>query len=265
MANSVLAQLSYVWPILAASLVGVLGREFDKLIISVFFSTADFAVYSCGAVQIPLIGILTTSMAAAIMPNMVVAWEHGDREGALAVWKAAIRKVSLVMYPVFALCAVSAVNLMVLLFTKDYEAAAWPFFVYLLVLPTRVAVYGTVLRSAGQTRPIAVSSVVTLIVNISIGIALVYLGQQVFPETRLAFVGPAIGATTAEYAGIIYLLTRILRVSGQPLRRLMPWKDLAHVMGISLAAALPTLLIPLEALSVEARLAIRARGSSRCC
>ncbi len=254
------AQLSYVWPFLAASLVTVLGHELDKLIISVFFDAADFAVYSCGAVQIPLIGILTSSLAAAIMPNMVLAWDRGDKEGALATWMASIRKASLLMYPVFAICAVSAFDLMILLFTKDYAAAGWPFFVYLLDLPIRVAVYGAVLRSAGKTRPIAVSSVIGLAVSIVVSLTLVYLGRAVFPDTVLAFVGPAIGATISTYIGTLYLLICIAGVSGRPLRRLMPWKDLAHVMGVSLGAAIPTLLLPLGALPVEARLAIRGAG-----
>lgn len=253
----ILMQLSYVWPMLAASLVAVLSRQFDKLIISMFFDPEDYAVYSCGAVEVPLIGILSSSIAAAIMPNMVSAWEKGDKAGALALWMEAVRKTSLVVYPAFAICAVSAADLMVLLFTQAYRAAAWPFLVYLLDLPVRVAVYGAVLRSAGKTRPIAVSAALGLAMNAVVGIALVYLGRKAFPETILAFVAPAVGSTAAIYAGTFYLLICISKASGRPLRRVMPWKDLGHAMAVGLGAAIPTLALPLGGLPVEARLAIR--------
>ncbi|MHC4981670.1 MAG: lipopolysaccharide biosynthesis protein, partial [Planctomycetota bacterium] len=101
--NLVLEQLHYCWPIWAATIVGTVSVRFDKFLISTFFDPATYAVYTCGAFEVPLIGLITVSVSTAMMPNMVILANEGKRHDALSLWQEGIRKCSLVIFPSFVL------------------------------------------------------------------------------------------------------------------------------------------------------------------
>ena len=150
------SQLGYVLPLLMATLTGQIGRYLDKFLISSFFDTERFAVYSVGAIHVPFVALVTTSMFSAIMPDLVRLRQDGRTEPMLGLWRKAIRKCALVLHPAFAIMLVTAPDLMVLLYGRAYQAAAWPFMIYLLELPGRVAIYGALLRVSGRTRAVVV-------------------------------------------------------------------------------------------------------------
>jgi O-antigen/teichoic acid export membrane protein len=252
------SQLGYVVPIFAATVVGVVNRRFDGLLISSFFDPEKYAVYSCGAFELPVIGIVTTSVFSAIMPDLVVLWDGGRKGEVLGLFHTAVRKCSLVIYPCFALALVCAVDLIVLLYGGAYREAAWPFIVYLFALPVRVAVYGSVIRAAGRTRPIAVGAVIAVVTNVLISLALVLLGRALYGAgSRLSFLGPSIGTILALVASCAYLIWQIRRATQAPIRSVMPWKELGGIMAVCLLSAGAVALLPLGPLPLLARLLVR--------
>ena len=58
---------------------------------------------------------------------------------------------------------------MCFLFGEQYEGAAAPFRVFLLLLPVRTITFGAVLQATGQSRPILISSILTLAANAVLG------------------------------------------------------------------------------------------------
>jgi len=231
-------QVQYVWPLWVTATVAVLNVEIGKIIISSAFSPAVFAVYSCGAIELPVIALVTGSLSTAILPNMVNLSAEGRVTAAMDVWHEATRKCSFLIFPCFAFFLWSSADLMVLLYGAGYALAAYPFFVYLFRLPLRAAVYGSVFRAFGQTRPIAVATVISLVVNTLVSVALTVLGRG----TMLAFIGPSIGAVAASFVGVSYYLWRISGITGLPIGRVMRWRELGQIMVVSLLA---TAVIPL--------------------
>jgi len=252
-------QMGYVLPMAAAAVVAVIHVQFDKLVISACFDPAQFAVYSCGAVQLPVVTIITASVFTAIMPDMVRMWAKGAKADMIRLWNVAVRKCALFVFPCFVILVVCSTDLIVLIFGEAYRQATWPFLVYLFILPIRVAVYGTILRATGNTRPIAVSAVTALTTNVVVTLTLVTLARAVLgPNSLLAFLGPSIGTVAATFTADAYKLVKVSRAIGVPLARTMPWKPLAVLMGLSAAAGLLAFVLPVGSLPVIVGLLIRS-------
>jgi O-antigen/teichoic acid export membrane protein len=126
-------QLSYVVPLAAAGLAGIIGRTLDKFIISFFFEPGEYAAYANGAIELPLIGILTTSLSAAIMPDLVRYGKEGKFSEILQLWNTATRKCALIIFPVFVLVLIVSSDIIIMLFTDKYTDSVYSFRVYLFV------------------------------------------------------------------------------------------------------------------------------------
>lgn len=251
--------LGYVLPMLAATAVGIINRHLGSLMISVIFDPERYAVYSCGAMQLPAVGIITSSIFTAIMPNLVTLWEEKRKQKVLDLWEVAVRKASLIVFPCFAVFLVCSGDLMLLLWGRGYEDSRWPFMVYLFELPMRVAIYGSLLRAIGRTKPIAVGAVIALVANFATSISLIVLARTFLgPDSLLAFVAPAIGTEMATFASIVYLLRKIGQDMQVSQRELMPWKDLIRIMSLCLLAGLVIYVLPLDSLSLLTRLIVQA-------
>ena len=249
-------QISYCVPLFMTSLVGVVNVQWDKWLISTNFDAAMYGIYSCGAMELPIIGIITASVNAAIMPNLVTLMHEKKPREAINIWQEGTRKCSLIIIPAFAFMISVPVDFMTLLYGPKYGLAALPFAVYLLTLPFRVAMYATLLRAAGRTRPIAVYTIIGLLLNMALSTAFLMLGRG----TMWAFVGPSFGAILATGIIVVLLLRKVCAVTGHRASEIMRWNELLRIMGISLAAAIIMLLVPIPlpaALPLTATLAMK--------
>jgi len=248
------AQFRYTWPIWLTGILATINLGIDKLVISAFFDPATYAVYSCGAMQLPVVGIVTVSLSAAMMPSMVSFSDRGQNLDALALWQEGARKCSLVIFPCFIFFLVIAPDLMVLLYGRPYALAVWPFTVYLTMLPVQVAVYSSIFRAIGRTGPVAVAGLISVCCNVTVSVMLTWLGRG----TLLGFIGPSLGILVAYLTSAAYMLVFLARIMNVPFRRIMPWKDLGVVMLLCATAALTLIVIRLEALVLPVRLAAQA-------
>lgn len=252
-ADLVRSQLVYTLPLWLTGAVGILNRQYDKFLISGNFDPATYAVYFCGAIELPIVQLVTTSLTSASMPNLVTLASQGRMQETLRLWQEIARKSSLVIFPTFAFFVVVRDDFMVALYGESYAAAADPFGIYLLTLPLRVGVYAAIFRASAQTRDIAWSAILMLAVNVLVSSGLVWIGGQ----SHLAFVGPAIGTVAATVSAVVFLLLRLRRLSGADFGALMRWRELGRLFFLCLGTALVTLLLPLSELSLFVRLATR--------
>ena len=248
-----LEQVHYTWPLWTTALVAVVNLEYGKLVISYFFDPATYAVYSCGAAELPVAALFTTSLTTAIMPNLVSLAAEGKVEGALHVWQAAIRKSSLVIFPCFAFFTVVSSDFMVLLYGADYARAAWPFAVLLLRLPIRIAAYSAIFRALGRTKPIAISALIALGGNVLVATSLTWLGNG----SLLSFVGPAIGDVVGSLIALVYVLTVLAHELNKPIRQVLRWRELGITMFLCGLAAILAFVLPVGGVMLPLRLAIR--------
>jgi len=229
-------QLGFALPMGAAAMVGLLGRQLDKVIVSSNFSPERYAVYANGSYDIPLIGILTMSVTAVIVPALVRAKGRQDLNEVRRLWHGAARRVATIFFPVFVFLLIAAEPLMVLLFSADYRESAQPFRVFLLILPLRIAFYSGFLRALGRTGPIFVASAGALAVTFLFALVLVRI-------PAFGFLGPAIASVLGAYWAAGYAIHVATRTLGWRLREYFPWSTLGRIMGVALLAGLPALLV----------------------
>ncbi len=230
--EAVRGQLAYTWPLLAAVIVGQLARQFDKAVIAVTFDPKTFAEYANGAIEIPMVMSVVASLGISIMPEMSKLAARENIDGMLDLWRTASAKGAALVFPLAAFCLLCADYVMVLMYGPRFLVSAIPFAIYCSGMFMRITYFGTVLRAVGRNRLEIVAAVVALVSNVAITLSIVYLGRG----TIWAFAGPAIGTVAAEALSIGTMLILISRVTGRPVRSLLPLRPLGKAGLVTLAA-----------------------------
>ncbi len=234
-------QFSYCWPLVVSSMIAMLNMKYDRALISGYFGAASLAVYHPGARALPALGGLTRAVGSALMPDLARLGQAGEHARAFRLWRSAANKVALVIFPVFAFLLFNCREAVLLLLRHEYVQAAWPFAIYLLILPVQITVASALLKSFGQTRPVAVSAGLALVTNVVLSTSLVFLGRG----TLFSFVAPAIGTVASGMVMMGYLFGRIGKTVGVGFGQVLCWGYLGRFLGVTLGCGAVTLLVRL--------------------
>lgn len=240
------AQLAFAIPLGIASLLGTLSTQLDKLIVSAMCTPRDFAIYTTGALELPLIGIITGAMSAVVLPDLTRFHRAGTPEKIIALWQRAMNLALLLLTPAMFAVLLAGPELIIVLFSADYAEAATPLRIYALTLPLRAAVYGSVLMATGHTRQITLSAAFGLALNALLSVIAV---RAIGPT------GAAWATVATTYAVVAFMLRPMSRALGCRARDLMPWRHIARVIALTaMPAALVWLALTLlsEAIGADA-------------
>lgn len=226
----------YGTPLALSSLVGRLNQQLDKYLVALVASADVFAVYTLGALELPLVQTLAYSVTQAILPELVERHQRGDIGAFVRLWHASMYRVALIMMPTFLFILVCAEPIVVTLFSRKYESAAIPMAVYAFLLPLRLCAYGGIVRALGKSAPVFWSAAVGLIVNAALTIPLYHL---------IGLAGPALAAVLAQLSMVAWLLYAIRAALGIAWRDLLPIRQLTTTSLIALGATPPLLAIVL--------------------
>lgn len=169
-------QFAYSLPLGLSAIIGMLSIQLDKLVISGFFTPEQFAVFSIGAMELPFVAIFNNSVNAVLLPGIS---GQNDRETFCQIFKGAVRKNALIIFPLTALFLLFSRPIIVFLYSARYLAAIPYFQVYLAILPLRIATFGVVFLAMGKTRYILYNSIITLSANLILNLILIrYMGMM---------------------------------------------------------------------------------------
>jgi len=245
-------QIKYSIPLGLSSMLGLLSRNLDKLIVSSMCSPEAYAVYRNGAVELPVIATITSSVMAVLLPEFARMFKE-DRPGQIVpLWNRAMVKCSLIIFPLMAFLMTMAREAMVVLFSKDYQASSIPFRIYLLLLPLRITTFGPIVMASGRSHMILICTAISLALNLVLSIVLTY---------TIGYTGAAIATVVVGYTfGFPFFLILISKLCQCPVSQLLPYKQLGAVGVVSAVAAgtcaLVAVLVPIQ--SDWIRLAIGA-------
>lgn len=219
--TSMIGMLRYSIPLGLATMFGTLTIQLHAVIVASMCSPDDFAVYINGAIEIPIIGIVTGSITTIVFSEMSAACAKGDKRLALEIFRAASIKSACILFPTMCYFMAVAENFMVFLYSEEYRASAIPFVLYLFVLPIRIVVYGSALMSLGMSRDILVRSVFDFIINSIVCYVLVSMYGYVGAAASLPI--------TLYFWSTPFNLVRIGHGFSVKWYDVLPWKDILRV------------------------------------
>jgi O-antigen/teichoic acid export membrane protein len=215
-------------PLGLAGLVGSINLMLDKLFISCWATPAEFAVYCNGATELPVIGIISGSVAAVLAPEFVRLFQAGRLQEMLALWRSSLRITATVVLPLTAGMLLFAADAVTLLYSEKYLESVPIFRIYLLVLPLRITVHGSLLVAAGRSQTVFSAAVIGVVLAAGLLCALV-------PVFGMPGAAAAMVLSVYGVAGV--LLFRTARLVGTSLRETVPWWDLSLTLAASAAGA----------------------------
>jgi O-antigen/teichoic acid export membrane protein len=218
-------------PLMAASVVSTISLQLDKIIVASLCNTADFAVYSVGAMELPIIGMITGAVMSVILPELRKLIHEGKTHAALALFRRAACKSAVVLIPVMFFLLAAAEPFIVTLF-PDYAESAHPFRFYLLTIPMRIVVFGALISALGDNHTILYRSITGLIVTATLSYLLV---------SSVGYIGAIVATLISLYlVEGLWCLIAISKLAKCEWREILPFRDLCQLSMLSGFASLPT-------------------------
>jgi O-antigen/teichoic acid export membrane protein len=239
-------QLAYALPYGAVGMLWVIQKDLDNYFVSHALGPKDFAIYSVGWMDVPLLSLALESVATVMIVRVSSLQKEGRKEDIRRITAAATSQLAAIQFPLFAMLFIASHDLIVLLFTRQYEASADIFQVSLLLLLPGVLLIDPIARAYKELRNFVLG------VRISIFLTLFFaLGPAI---RHFGMMGAAVTAVTLrllEHLTLACLAARTVDASAADIRL---YKGLFKVAGVTMVAGLaayalrnlinPALLIP---------------------
>lgn len=211
-------------PLGLSTALGTLCTEIDKLMIGWFYDTEKVAIYTNAAKELPLVYI-SSSFTSVLMPRVVKYIKDNKKGLALDLWKKSAEFCFIIM-SLFALgCFVFAPQVITILYSSKYIEGTGIFRIYSLTLLCRITYWGMILNGYGKTKDILYNSLLSLVLNVVLN----YICYLVF-----GFIGPALATLISLLSTCAFQLNRTSKCVDVKMRYLLPWKNMAKILGISL-------------------------------
>lgn len=225
--------LGFSVPMGLASVVGTISVEMDKLLIGRVMDTAQLAIYTNAAKELP-VTMVASAITAVLLPQLTRMIKRGDNKKAIALWKYSTELSYIIICFIVAGVFTYAKDVMTLLYSEKYLSGISVFRVYTLVLLLRCTYYGMVLNAIGKSKDIFYCSIASLLLNAVLNVSL-YL--------MLGMIGPAIGTFISIF--IIQLLQLYLTSKNVNVtfKNVYPWKRIVVVTLINFVLSFVFLLI----------------------
>ncbi|MCI0452870.1 MAG: oligosaccharide flippase family protein [Candidatus Latescibacteria bacterium] len=224
---SIAEQASFAIPVGLTGIVLLLLTQTDKFIINSFLGRQAFAVYSVGAFQVPLAGVIQTSVGNVTLPLLAQYQSVGDFAAMKDLWRRSLMKTTLFFFPAFVFLEVTARPFITILFTEEYADAAPVFMVYLLLFLRTSMETSTVIQACNRTKFLVAGLAIGFPVNVLLGITLFKLFGRIGVPFATLFT--LTGITVAN----LFYISRLLDTT---VGRLFPTRALLKRF---LAAAIP--------------------------
>lgn len=203
----------------------------DQFLVSSCTSPESYAVYVNGALKLPLIGVIVSSVTTVLLPELVTLYNRGQKAEMLRVWQSAMVKTSLIALPLAIFLAVLASDAIALLFSEKYLGSVAIFRIFLIGLPFQMISYGPMFIAANRNR---------WIVGINCVVLPIQATMMFFMIKYYGIYGAAVGTVFTQVCVRIFLhIWLIGRITEVPALTVFPWRRLASVLLPLLVLAVP--------------------------
>ena len=169
-----------------------------------------------------------------MMVGMTTAIHDGRESQVIDLWHEAVRKLAMVFFPLAALLWIVARDVIVLLFTETYVASVPIFMVGVAAIMFAAIPMDGLLRVYARTNVLLVINLVRLAI-----IALLIYGAIV----SFGLTGAMVVTILALAVGKVIGLAAAASLWHVGIGRLLPWRPLALIALVAMAAALPAVTV----------------------
>lgn len=227
-------QLAYALPFGLAEMLAFFGSQYHQYAVSHYFNAATFAIYSIGCLNIPIVELVHGPVGNVMMVRMSEELREDRSSTILEIWNDTTRKLAFVFFPMMGVLMVTARELIVFLFTKNYLASVPVFVIWSTTVLLPVLQTDGVLRVFAQTRFLVYMHGVKLLLTV----ALISWFIALFGVS-----GAALITVLVSFVAKLLSLWRFKSVAEIPFRRLLPWSSLALNAVVTTTAAAVAILI----------------------
>lgn len=227
------AVLGYCIPLAVYIVTSALTRDMDKMVVSRFASTEEFAVFSNCAKVLPF-DMLTTSIATVMIPVVTRYIVNEQYAEAKHLYKNYLCFAYTTTWMITAGAIYCSSDLMHLLYDEKYISGLGIFIIYIFVDMIRFANVAVLLRAKGKSFSLMMCSVISLLANLFLDILFVRC---------FGLFGPAVATLIVTFGMNLFLLCRGAKIIQCRLFELIDIRDMAKLVVQLLLCGIPALLV----------------------
>lgn len=140
-------QFAYTLPFGLSGWLSTGQTDAHNYFVSRRFTPADFAIYSVGGFELPLVGILYESVGSVLIPLMSRLSAAEDKREIVETSARVTRKLALVYFPLYVFLFITADTFITTLFTSNYLSSVPIFRLNLTLLPFAILVLDPITRA----------------------------------------------------------------------------------------------------------------------
>lgn len=223
-------QLRYALALGVPAIFNVAATQAHQYIVSFHTLPEEFAIYSVACFQVPIVGVLSTSIIEVMLVRITEARAQNRLDEVKNTWLVACTRSLLIFVPIAVGLAALSRPLIEAFFTRNYLAAAPLFALLMAALPLSALFTDNILRAFGEMRSYSAFYVSRLILVLVLGI----LGVKLF------------GLWGAATSGVLALaivkgsqLRKVAELLETSVWRVLPWSRIARISAAAVIAAVP--------------------------
>ena len=229
-------QFKYSIYLVANLPVVLLAKDCDRFIIMGFLSVNSFAIFTIGAVRIPFLSMLRSSLVNVLVPEVAKGYSQTGKvpKESIHAWRKAIRLTALIIIPSFVFLELFSREFIIGMYTTKYADSVVIFRAVLFLVPSYLLSYGIFLQGTGHTKPILYQSIIFIVLNLVLSLILLKF---------IGLVGLAIGMVLATIVSSGYIWLEVKKVIGEEPFGVIVRNDLLRILAESVGVVILAKLV----------------------
>jgi len=222
--KTIRAVLFFGLPIGLSAIVGIINSNIDKFVIGFFYDNQVFAVFTNGAYEIPIIGLIGASIFGVAIPRIKQLYSDNKLKDLNDLWLRIGRMMCTLIIPIGTGLILFSDVVVKILYSAKYSEATLIFAVYQTVFFVRVYSYGSIFVAAGKSKLYMINTIISFVFNFILDIVLVkFMGP----------VGAAIATVITTYFLMMLQIWQIGNILGKKIHEVFPWKEWFLSIGVA--------------------------------
>lgn len=173
--RQIIYSLTLALPYLALGILGYAIINLNDIIVSRHLGVEQFAVYKNGAIEIPFIATLYSSISIVAMPEIIKLANENQIEKLMSLKRKISNAVAFLVFPIAFYCIVNGQVLISAYLGKKYEDSGLVFSIFSVSLLIRINNFGDILTAKKKPKAILLANLISFIIGLIISVILVSL------------------------------------------------------------------------------------------